>query len=327
MVNEEGNQNLSQQSKHRRELRKQDSLPIPLVAQDIPSIVESLKGKKLDVTIYQVIHNKLPSEDLKTQYAKHELRTLEQNNSSFYKKLDWLSIKRQEREIRTVDLTLAELGPDPVINKSHYWPSNYQPTSPSSPSFKTGEVDEKSIQRDFFVDVLSSFPDVRGVDLWTPLSIVRAFNEGKIQIEPYNIPGVKSPQMKKNMTDYLFLHIMNAWRDNVQAYFIAKILSLYTYNKNVANLGHIGGRIHSALPIILDKVYGIKARVVSENPEGDKENENRVRTYDYLAAILPPEIALNLLTQAPDGSSVSIDVEKLLKILKPHLSTLNPFFS
>lgn len=324
MVYEEGGY---RSLKSKREPKKLDSLPIPLVAQDIPTIIESLKGKKLDLTIYQVIHNKPPSEDLKTQYARHELRTLEQNNSSFYNKLDWVAIKSQGRVINTIDMTLAELGPNPVINQLHYWPSNYQPTSPSSPSFKTGEVDEKSIQSDFFVDVLSSFPDVRGVDLWKPLSIVRAFYEGKTQIEPYNIPGVKNQQSKKNMTDYLFLHIMNAWRDNVQAYFIAKILSLYTYNKNVANLGHIGGRVHSALPIILDRVYGIKAKVITENPEGDKENEDRVKTYDYLATILPPETALNLLSQTPEGSLVSIDVEKLLKILKPHLSTLKTFFS
>lgn len=265
-------------------------IPISLEGKEI---AERLKKKSLEVKIIAVRHVGHPSEKVVDLYGKPELRTIEETWGSIDDYINPLGPSPKN----SVEEMLVGLGPHPKF------PMELVKTK----RFGTPE----GLENDYFEQLEAKFNDVRGVDQAISNGWVNAILKDKVSVPTLQFPGL-SPDNQAKLTKDTIIHLLNAHRDKVQAFCIAKILDLHTHNKDRASLIHLGGINHIALPVILKESYGISPEVIHVN----EEKPAKLRM--LLGELLPPNIALQLIGEI-GSKGFTYQSEEIQLLLTPHL--------
>lgn len=232
---------------------------------EISPLAESLRGRRFHVTLIQVDHGGKPSEQVFQKFDRADLRTLEWRGEGIQ-----LQLPRELQGISWEDAAVVGLGPSPLYPLASIKKEN------------TGGVARPL--DDYFTAVVRRYLDTRFVDLHRGADeLMYELVYGSTGAEPLGVGGYNYRDARD-----IAKYCLDVLRDFVQAYHIARILSLATYDGREISLAHIGGAGHTALPIILQEVYGIQAEILEEEPVPP--------VFQVLSEIIPPYKALQVLT-------------------------------
>lgn len=252
------------------------------ISEEGQQIAERLRGKQLEVRLFETRHVGVPPKELTEEYGKTDLRTMEESWGTIDDNMDPTGPTPQN----SADEMLVGLGPKPKFPMSLIKPNREGVTVRHGPN-------------PYFDIVEDDYPDIRGVD--QSMAAVWAINigEGKISAPPLRLSTLTEEQQTL-LGKETIMHLLNSLRDKGQAFCIAKILDLFTFDRDEATLSHIGGVNHLALPNVLAGSYGITATEI--RVAGAEPAPIRVLLHEYL----PPHIAIRLVTKI-DARNFSYD--------------------
>ncbi|MBP9690635.1 hypothetical protein KBD81_01000 [Candidatus Woesebacteria bacterium] len=272
----------------------------PFVMGDTPQVLKrELFGKQVEVVNYKVFHEGVPPANLVTAYASHDMRTSE----SLYGSIPMYIRPGFSYPGSPSGVSLIGLGRRPL-----YKPETIARTVQNPTVFGSNP--------DYFSTLDHRFPDIRGVDQYEHVDIVDAIMYKRRDFDVPSLPLSGLSEKEVSMASRMMaIYMVNTLRDNIQAYYIAKILKLATETERSVSLGHIGGVFHTALPMILKGYYGIPTQ--SYSVDGAQPTD----LVKIFTLCIPPREVLAALVSV-DKAQISWDTPRIVELLDPVLSFL-----